>query len=152
LLPKLIITVALPFCNRDLNSQKPSPLDDLLNPKTLGEHLKKKRLESGLLQREVAQSLGVSEMTIVAWEKNHASPAIQYIPRIIAFLGYLPYPNIHEKPIGEKILLCQQLRGISQEALAKELGINPTTLRRWCRGKGWPKTEMIDELLSLFVK
>jgi len=90
-------------------------------------------------------------MTIVAWEKNHTSPAIKYIPRIVAFLGYLPFADILKKPVSDKLLLLQQLYGISQETLARKLRVNPTTLARWIRGKGWPKTGLIDEWLQDFV-
>jgi hypothetical protein len=37
------------------------PLTDEQNPITLGEHLKKRRIEPGLFQKEVAKSLDVDE-------------------------------------------------------------------------------------------
>jgi transcriptional regulator with XRE-family HTH domain len=56
--------------------------------KTLGDHLRKRRLDLGLLQREVAQKLQVNQMTICNWEINRTSPQLRFIPRIITFLGY----------------------------------------------------------------
>ena len=38
--------------------------------KTLGQLIKRLRLEKGLHQKELARLLGVNEMTIVRWEKN----------------------------------------------------------------------------------
>jgi DNA-binding XRE family transcriptional regulator len=40
-------------------------------PRTLGEHLKKRRCELGLRQKDAAQLLGVNEFTYLGWEKDH---------------------------------------------------------------------------------
>ena len=84
-------------------------------------------------QIDVAQHLGVNENSIIAWEMNKSSPNLHYIPRIIAYLGYLPFADIQvqEKPFAEQIILLRQMRGISQATLARQLGINPGTLALW---------------------
>ena len=56
----------------------------------MGDHLRKRRLDLDLLQTEMAEKLGVDEMTICNWELNHTSPQLRFIPRLIAFLGYMP--------------------------------------------------------------
>ncbi|MCH8217916.1 MAG: helix-turn-helix transcriptional regulator [Planctomycetes bacterium] len=56
---------------------------------TIGDHLRKKRLDLGLSQPE-ATRLGVSDCTLRNWEKNHYSPKTKYLPKIIQFLGYTP--------------------------------------------------------------
>jgi transcriptional regulator with XRE-family HTH domain len=38
------------------------------SPKTLGEHIRKCRMESGLQIKQLAQKLNVDEMTIINWE------------------------------------------------------------------------------------
>ncbi len=43
---------------------------DLPSPGTLGERIKKWRLEQGLFERNLAKIIGVSEMTIVNWERG----------------------------------------------------------------------------------
>ncbi len=82
----------LPFCPLTLKALKPKPYPD--EPKTLGEHLKKSRCELQLFQKQVALRLGVNESTVLNWENNACSPAIRFIPRIIAFLSYDPYPAL----------------------------------------------------------
>jgi len=42
--------------------------------RTLGECLRKWRLEQGLFQRDLAKMIGVDEMTIVNWEKGRTKP------------------------------------------------------------------------------
>ena len=41
---------------------------------TLGERIKKWRLEQGLFQRDLAKMIGVNEMTIFNWEKGETNP------------------------------------------------------------------------------
>jgi transcriptional regulator with XRE-family HTH domain len=56
----------------------------------IGEHLKRQRLRRHLFQSEVAQQLHVHKMTIQNWERNIRIPADEFMPRIIAWLGYDP--------------------------------------------------------------
>lgn len=116
----------------------------------LGDHLKKRRLELGLHQVDVAKILQVSEVTIVHWEKNQNDITIRYIPRIINFLGYLPFENILEQTTEKRILLLRQLRGITQEALAIELNTSPTKLYYWERGERHPPEPIVD-LIDTFL-
>jgi transcriptional regulator with XRE-family HTH domain len=43
--------------------------------RTLGECVRKWRLEQGLLQVDLAKKIGVNEMTIVNWERGKTKPA-----------------------------------------------------------------------------
>jgi DNA-binding XRE family transcriptional regulator len=38
------------------------------NPQTLGEHIRKCRMDSGLQIKQLAKQIGVDEMTIINWE------------------------------------------------------------------------------------
>jgi site-specific DNA recombinase len=59
---------------------------------TLGDHLLRRRLALKLLQRQVAEQLGVDKTSIYNWETNRTEPGIHYMPAIIRFLGYNPLP------------------------------------------------------------
>ncbi|MDM1048337.1 recombinase family protein [Sphingobacterium hotanense] len=58
-----------------------------LNPSTLGEHIRKRRMELQLFQKDVAAIFNVSEDCITYWENNISEPQIQYYPPIFGFLG-----------------------------------------------------------------
>jgi len=45
-----------------------------VNPKTTGDHLLLKRIEANLSQPEVALQVGVSELTVRAWEHDPSPP------------------------------------------------------------------------------
>jgi len=42
--------------------------------RTLGERIRRFRLEHGLYQAQLAERIGVDEMTIVNWEKDRTAP------------------------------------------------------------------------------
>ncbi|MFC2027731.1 helix-turn-helix domain-containing protein [Chloroflexota bacterium] len=127
----------MPFCHFVLRAPKPVSKDYPLELNTLGDHLRKVRLDRNLLQRDVAQTLGVDPLTVTNWEKNHSAPQLHFIPAIIAFLGYLPVDNSTES-FGEGIVRARQRQGLTQCELARRLGVDPSTLGRWERGIGLP--------------
>ncbi|UCE46955.1 MAG: helix-turn-helix transcriptional regulator [Phycisphaerales bacterium] len=58
--------------------------------KTIADHLRKRRLDLNMTQNEVATRLQTTADTARNWEKDRSSPAIQFMPKIIEFLGYIP--------------------------------------------------------------
>lgn len=45
-----------------------------------------------MLQRDVAERIGVDKTSIFNWEANASTPGIEYMPTIIGFLRYNPLP------------------------------------------------------------
>ena len=69
----------------------------LENPKTLGEHLRKKRVDLSLSMTQLAKvlGLGITDTAIEKWEKNQNRPTESHRCRIIEFLGFDPAaPNL----------------------------------------------------------
>jgi len=62
-------------------------------PKTLGDFLRKKRVEAGLSQCQVAEIVGVSTETIKMWEHNKTKPTGRFRQSAVAFLGIDPRSN-----------------------------------------------------------
>jgi DNA-binding XRE family transcriptional regulator len=94
---------ALPFCNVSLKAAKPLPPAYPKVLYTLGDHIRKKRLDLKLQQKEVADIIGVEEATIYNWENNRSSPAIRYLPKIREFLGSILNTGQPQSP-GERIV------------------------------------------------
>ncbi|MBL9185866.1 MAG: helix-turn-helix transcriptional regulator [Opitutaceae bacterium] len=61
-----------------------------MNPKTIGEHLKKRRLELGWKQQQVAEATGYTWLSVSNWERGVYRPTKKAMLPIIAFLGYDP--------------------------------------------------------------
>jgi len=56
-------------------------------PRSIGEAIRKRRLDLNLRQVDAAKSIGCNEMTIVNWEKGHTVPRRKRYFAIRAFLG-----------------------------------------------------------------
>ena len=138
----------MPFCKVTLKGPKPLPLGYPKRLKKLGDHIRKKRLDLRLLQRQVAEQVGVTETTIYNWENNRSTPALRHIPAIIRFLGYFPLQTPESLP--EKLILARRTRGLSRKRMAKTLGVNESTLARWETRKGHPSKESLKVLKAFF--
>lgn len=86
------IVPALPFCHYAIRVTKPKSENYPKQLKTLGDHIRKCRLDRRLFQRQVAEVIGVHSLTVTNWERNATVPPMAYIPAIIRFLGYDPSP------------------------------------------------------------
>ena len=138
-------TLALPFCHLALRAQKPPLATYPRDLKTVGDHVRKRRLDLGLLQRDAAERLGVHKMTVNNWENNRRSPQLRFVPRIIEFLGYIPY-DAQPEALGKRIVLWRRTLGLTQRELACRLGVAPSTLGRWERDKGKPSRGLFERL------
>jgi transcriptional regulator with XRE-family HTH domain len=54
---------------------------------TLGERIRRFRLEQGLYQAQLAKLTGLHEMTIVSWEKDRTVPRGEHLGRLAEALG-----------------------------------------------------------------
>jgi len=143
--------VALPCCHVTLSSDR---RDNRIRPavlKSLGDHIKERRLDLGLQKKELARQLRVDETTIHNWEDKGATPALRFIPRIVDFVGYDPNDNGAPDSISETLRVRRRRLGLSQKKLALLLGINQSSIAGWERGEHRPtkrSLQVIDEFLS----
>ncbi|MBN1549949.1 helix-turn-helix domain-containing protein [bacterium] len=115
-------------------------------------------MDSGLLQKDLAEIIGVDECTIHNWECSHTSPHPLLIPKMIEFLGYNPscentdmdYP-IYLRAFGDHIRKKRFDDGIPQRDLAKQMKVSVDTIRDWEMGRTNPRNdnwEKIEEYLG----
>ncbi len=104
-------------------------------PVTLGDHLRRRRIELGLCQKDVAVKLVVITSTVWNWE-NRGSVDLRFIPRVIEFLGYDPIPQ-PEGLLG-RLAWYKQVNGLSLERLGVEMGRDPEQLADWLSGRHKP--------------
>jgi transcriptional regulator with XRE-family HTH domain len=122
-----------PFCHLRLTAPMPPPRGYPRVFRTLGDHLKKVRLDRELEQDQVARELGASVQTLINWEKNHTRVSTRFVPRVVAFLGYDPRGEAGQ--IGDRIRMLRERQGLSQAALAAKLDLNASTVTAWERGR-----------------
>ena len=113
----------------------------------LGHHLKKRRMDLGLPERQAAQQIGVHHQTFTRWETNATNPAVRWWPQIIRFLGYDPRPE--PANLAERLVRYRTACALSQEDMARQLGVDPTTLRRWESGRRRPEGRSLTKVLTV---
>jgi transcriptional regulator with XRE-family HTH domain len=126
----------LPFCHAELRAEKPRSEHYPKEINTLGDHVRSRRLNLKLLQKQVAEQIGVNAATITNWERNTSTPVTRYIPAIIRFLGYDPLPSPDSLP--ERLRWVRRQLGLTQREMAERIGVDPCTLRDWEAGLHQP--------------
>lgn len=113
-------------------------------PKTLGEYLKKRRRELGLLQREVADRMGINHFTYINWENDKTKPVSSQFRPVIDFLGFDPTPA--PATLAERLAAKRRATGITFEQAAQRLGWDPGTLTRYLNGTWRMPAKRVDAL------
>jgi len=106
-----------------------------LHVKSIGEHIRKRRLELGLTQIEAAAQIGITESTVWNWEHG-IGPELKHIPALLASLGYVPW----EEPADAvgKLAYFKKINGLSYERLGEVMGKDPEQLSDWLSGRNRP--------------
>ena len=90
-------------------------------------------IPSGACDFTIASYILAKRGTIMNWERNRSEPKIQYLPKIIDFLGYAPFSPGESFP--ERFKAYRMLKGLTQRQLAREPGVDTTTAMKWERGR-----------------
>ncbi len=113
------------------------------DPVTLGDHLRRRRLELGLYQKDVAVQIGVTTSTIWNWEHGWTIN-LRYMPRVIEFLGYNPIPQ--PNGILERLAWYKQANGLTLGQLGDKMGRDPEQLADWLSGRHKPCRRNREEI------
>jgi len=119
-----------------------------IQPVTVGDHIRRRRLALKMFQRDVAKQIGITQACLFKWEGNTSTPRMTYMPAVIRFLGYNPLPDVTIFP--DKLVRHRNLLGMTQSAAAAHIGVDPCTLARWERGEREPEgslASLVDRFL-----
>jgi DNA-binding transcriptional regulator YiaG len=114
---------------------------------TIGDHLRKRRLEFGLSQPQLAKQLGVSAASILNWELRKQVPELRFLKRLWEFVGMRipidaalpPQQAAADGAIGERIRCARRRLALTQVQLARHLGVDPCTVQSWETGRHGPQ-------------
>ena len=119
--------VALHTCQIQLKGIKPSNPAYPTELNTLGDYLRKTRLDRGLSQPEVARLLHVTPDTVTGWELNRHEPPARLAKAIIAFLGFYP---LQGKSLGKELYYARLITGKTLKQVAEMIGCDESNMRR----------------------
>lgn len=91
-------------------------------------------MDLGLTQVSVARQLGVDQWSLVNWEKDRTYPTVRSLPAVWNFLGRCLEPD--GEGAGDRLRSLRRGLSFSQEAFAAKIGVDPSTVWRWERGRG----------------
>ena len=131
-----------------MTARRPPPEGYVHDPETVGDLMRNRRLELGLLRRHVARTVGTRVQTIRNWEVNRSSPHLRFMPAVNAFLGYDVYAT-QEEALGQRIVAWRRARGMSQRELARRLRVDESTLVRWEKGRSRPSRRLWERVVSV---
>ena len=137
--------VAFPFSRSHQIVHKPLGINYNDNPVTIGEKIRNKRLELRLLQKDIAHILSVSEDCITNWENNRTAPETRYMPAIISFLGYSPFP-VNNEVFSARVKYYRQTNGLTHKQMGKLLGVNASTVGSWESDEHRPQTKRLNQI------
>ncbi len=116
---------------------------------TWGDHLRARRLELGVLQKDLAREWKLDPATVNYWERNRFAPVPRHLPRVIEFLGYVPYNP--DWTLAERIRAQREALGFSRQRFAVALGVHEGTVRRWEWGWSVPSPRL-EKRLKAFLR
>jgi DNA-binding transcriptional regulator YiaG len=131
-----------------LNAEMPIPYGFEGSPKTIGEHLRKHRMDLGMYQKDLARMLGTDMASLRNWEMGRSVPVTRFMPAIIKFLGRDPRPR--PQKFSALLRHLREALGLSQEALARMIGADESALSDWEAERHWPTPASIKKAVQMF--
>ena len=98
-----------------------------------------------MFQIDVAKIIGVTRDCICYWENHRTTPSLEYMPKIIQFLGYVPY-DYPLNTLRERVITYRKSQSLSQREMAKKLNIDPSTLAELERNVRKPMKKTLEKL------
>ncbi len=115
-------------------------------PKTLGEHLRNRRLVLDLRHADVAEQFGTLREVYERWERDERQPVVSEWPGILSFLGYYPF-NL--ETAADLVLKARRCQGVDQKHFAILVGVIHQQLRRWKHGSEIPDQNAMHCLVRM---
>ena len=99
-------------------------------PKTLGDHLRKRRLDLNLTQKHLAEEiLHTSTSNVRNWEANRRAVSLRFRRSVNEFIGLCPCDL--SLSFGRRLKVRREYLGLSLKRLSMILGADPDTIAGW---------------------
>lgn len=117
---------------------------------TIGDELRKERIDRNLTQYEVAQIIKVNRNFIYEHELNQRELTIFALHKISLFLGYIPKTlRVDVYSLQGRLYAYRILNGYPYQVVAEKIGVDKGTLAHFERG-GESKPETLLKIQEFF--
>ena len=114
-------------------------------PITLGDYIRKRRLDLNLTQKQLAENILLTSTDNVRnWEKNRHNVALHLRPNVYEFIGYCPCDV--SLRLGLRLKQRRENFGLSIRKLAQMLQTDPCTIAGWERGAHRPTKRHVQTI------
>ena len=119
-------------------------------PQSLGDQIRKHRLELHWLQADLAKVIGVHVVSVSNWERGTSTPSRRMMKRIQEFLDYTPKPVPESTTTSLCAWRCEMDEATSQDCLFEKIckQPNPSTLHLRVYATALPKVRARHCLLA----
>ncbi len=139
--------VALPFTHLALRARKPPNPAYPEHLLTLGDHIRQRRLDLGLLQKEVAVRVNATTSTVTNWEKNRTAPRLKFLPKVFEFLNYRSLQD-NAPNLSARVKRFRIKNELSLRKMAKLAGVDPASLSRLEKSKSKSFHSTVKKVLT----
>lgn len=116
---------------------------------TTANRIKELRKKAGLNQSQLAQQTGISEQSISKYECGERNPKIENLEALANFFK-VPVSYLRGKSNPNRIKKMRQVKGVSQQNVAKALGLTRQAIALYETGQREPKIETWQKLADFF--
>ncbi len=117
--------IRYPFFTASLTARRPQPAGIPEECFTLGDHIRKARIERGQYQPDLAKLFRVTTNTVTSWEMNHTEVWRKYYVVIEKYLGYMP-EEFGLTDLAKKLVSYRFEHDLSIQELADIIGVDNT--------------------------
>lgn len=122
-----VLRVRCTVVKLQLVAKKPFHKDYPTELRTLGDHLRKVRLDRGLSQPQVGKILGAVPDTVTCWELNRNKPTAKFARRILRFIEVVPI-EWKDAPMHQRLFFTRMIKGQTQRQVGLQIGLDVTTV------------------------
>jgi len=121
------------------------PAARLPEPRTVGEHLYKRRLELGLSQSAAGAKVGVRRNAYRDYETDNWLPDHRTMPKVIRFLGFLPWPAEPDAQLH----ICRRALGLAAIVFEQRFHVSRYRLCLWETGRAKIDERIMIQIVAL---
>jgi DNA-binding XRE family transcriptional regulator len=116
----------------------------------LGDHLRYARFRRRLTPIEAGGEIGTNGPSIMRWERGRPAVPARFVPAVLRFLGYDPYPP-PRTTLPQQLAALRRAWGWTFLAASKEFGVTEKTWWGWEVGRFKP-LPIVRKFLDAFVE
>lgn len=118
--------------------------------RTIGDHVRKRRVELGLRQKDVGDLVGAAKPTVAGWEARGMRPRPDVLARVVELLGYTPNAARSPEDLVKQLKTVRRHFRLPPAVAAEMIGVSVGAVWTWESGRRRPRGRSLD-LLRRFL-